>query len=120
MNHNPKKTFVLLAAVFCFCSFSAFSKEKNEFKVHKNPFLLEFEYELDDDAKAFLENSGVKCKKKKIQMNGTQAGTVKVLCEYYEKKTGANLDNIENFNNPNYNGTGRNSAKSCWLIFFLL
>lgn len=81
MNHNPKKILALLAAVFCFCSFSAFSKEKNEFKVHKNPFLLEFEYELDDDARAFLENLGIKCKKKKIQMNGTQAEAVKVLSE---------------------------------------
>ncbi len=108
MNHNPKKFLALLAAVFCFCSFSAFSKEKDPFKIRKNPFLLEFEYELDDDAKAFLENSGIKYKKKKIQMNGTQAEAVKVLCEYYEKKIEANLDNIENFNNPNYNGTGRN------------
>lgn len=108
MNHNPKKFFALLAAVFCLCSFSAFSKEKDTFKIRKNPFLLEFDYELDDDAKAFLENSGIKYKKKKIKMNGTQAEAVKVLCEYYEKKIEANLDNIENFNNPNYNGTGRN------------
>ena len=108
MNHNPKKILALLAAVFCFCSFSAFSKGKDPFKIRKNPFLLEFEYELDDDAKAFLENSGIKYKKKKIQMDGTQAEAVKVLCEYYEKKIEANLDNIENFNNPNYNGTGRN------------
>lgn len=108
MNHNPKKFLALLAAVFCLCSFSAFSKEKDPFKISKNPFLLEFEYELDDDAKAFLENSGIKYKKKKIQMDGTQAEAVKVLCEYYEKKIEANLENIENFNNPNYNGTGRN------------
>lgn len=108
MNHNPKNILALLVAVFCFCSFSAFSKGKDEFKVRKNPFLLEFEYELDGDAKAFLENSGIKYKKKKIQMDGTQAAAVKVLCEYYEKKIEANLGNIENFNNPNYNGTGRN------------
>lgn len=87
MNHNPKKFLALLAAVFFFCSLSAFSKEKDPFKIRKNPFLLEFEYELDDDAKAFLEKSGIKYKKKKIE---------------------ANLGNIENFNNPNYNGTGRN------------
>ena len=42
MNHNPKKFLALLAAVFCFCSFSAFSKEKDTFKIRKNPFLLEF------------------------------------------------------------------------------
>lgn len=107
MKHNPKKFFALLAAVFCLCSFSAFSKEKDPLKIRKNPFLLEFDYELDDGAKSFLENSGIKYKKK-IKMDGTQAEAVKILCEYYKKKIEANLGNIENFNNPNYNGTGRN------------
>lgn len=87
MNHNPKKFFALLAAVFCLCSFSAFSKEKDPFKIRKNPFLLEFEYELDDGAKAFLENSGIKYKKKKIQMNGTQVRRLKFFVNIMRRKS---------------------------------
>lgn len=72
---------------------------------------ITFEYDFDGDAKIFLEAQNIKYKNRKLEINPTQISedeksSIEILLQYYTKKIDAEIENLANANNEDFENSG--------------